>query len=298
MPAKRHPNLPAISLDPVVNAIKHCQAASPCLSEWVDYWQGKVSLAPRQKLSYHLNPDDSRLFGTLKRLRRDIVKQGALNFDGVLIQLLKEELFGIIGRLRLVFCKKSISKHAEDDLIVLSAVENRLATLFSTLDIAKSAPQSAAEICKALTDCIDVADSLNVVIVRREAVVDGKEPDESFPRVELGKYAKAFIQFADQNVGLVVYKDQKIGAFYVNRAAKAAWEYLRLLLAATSKDGWVVIEGNVRQGFVRTTAENDSARKSDVVRIGRLIHARQRGHTSKHEWKISTGTYEPTEHVE
>lgn len=298
MPAKRQPNLPAISLDPVVNAIKHCQAASPCLSEWIDYWQGKVSTAPRQKLSYHLNPDDSRLFGTLKRLRKDIVKQGTLNLDGALIQLLKEELLGIIGKLRLVFCKKSISKHSDDDLVVLSAVENRLATLFSTLDITKSAPPSVAETCKALTDCIDVADSLNVVIVRREAVVDGKEPDELFPRIELGRYSKSFIKFADQNVGLVVYKDQKIGAFYVNRAAKAAWGYLRPLLAATSKDGWVVIEGNVRQGFGRTTAENDSASESDVVRIGHLIHARQRGHTSLHEWKISTEIYVPTEHVE
>ena len=298
MPVKRQPNLPAISLDPVVNAIKHCQAASPCLSAWIDYWQGKTSIVPRQKLSYHLNPDDSRLFGTLKRFRKDIVKQGIPRLDDSMVKLLEEEFRGIIGKLRLVFRKKSISKHADDDLLVLSAAEKRLDTLFAALDIAKSANPSVAKVCKALSDYIDVTDSLNVVIVRRETVVDGKEPDELFPRIELGRYSKSFIKFADQNVGLVVYKDQKIGAFYVNRAAKTAWGYLRPLLATSSKDGWVVIEGNVRQGFGRTTVENDLACESDVVRIGHLIHARQRGHTSLHEWKISTEVYAPTEHVE
>lgn len=294
MPMSSKPDLPAFSLDPIVNAIKNCRAAEPCLAAWVGYWQGKTILRPNQNLSYHLNPDDSRIFGSLKRLRKIAIKGKTKNFDLKLARILCSELNSLTESLRPVFKKKCLSKHAENDIEVLDAVNGkclRLLTAFKSCTSVLSLPS-------ALSEFIEICTPLHAVILRRESVVDGREPDETYPKVELGKYARAFIKFADQNVGLVVYKDIDIGAFYVNRAAKGAWENLRPLLAATSKDGWVVIEGNVRHGFGRTTPDNDADNESDVMRLSRYIHARQRGHTSNHEWRISTEEYEKTEHIE
>lgn len=294
MPTSCKPDLPIFSLDPIVNAIKNCRAAEPCLAAWLSYWQGKTTLRPAQNLSYHLNPEDSRLFGSLKRVRKSALKEGARGVDLRFFVPLCNELRALTESLRQVFKKKCLSKYAEDDLEVLDAVNEKCLRLASVL----KSHTSFADLATALSDYISICNALHTVILRRESIVDGREPDEIYPRVELGRYAKGFIKFADQNVGLVVFKDINIGAFYINRAAKSAWGYLRPLLAASSKDGWVVIEANVRQGFGRTTSGNDSDIKSDVVRLDRHIHSRQRGHTSNHEWKISPEEYQKTEHIE
>jgi len=294
MPVSETRNIPAYSTDPVVNAIKHCRAAAKCLSAWHDFWLGKTELRPQQGLSYHLDPDDSRLFGSIKRAMAAIIRTNKLVFDVSCIDLLCEELKTLVERLRPVFKKKNLSRHSDEDVEVLNAINDRIGKFSSAYTLCAS----VNKVVEALSDFIGIADALNTVIRRRESVVDGREPDEIYPRVDLGKYANTFIKFADQNVGLVVYKDQKIGVFYISRAAKNAWKYLRPLLATTSNDGWVVIEGNVRQGFGRTTPDNDSDTTSDVVKLNRYIHSRQRGHTSNHEWKISTEKYIQTEHVE
>ena len=298
MPTNQHPNIATFSLNPFVNAFKHCQAASPCLAAWLEYWQRKTSAVPEQKLSYHLNPEDSRLFGTLKRIVKSIVRTGQLPFDGNSAETLLSELQAMIGKLRAVFCKKSLSRYSDDDVAVLSTVEESRKQIVTALAANQTTNLYVDNISDSIRNFIEIAYALNTVITRRENMVGGREPDEVFPRVELGRYAKAFIRFADQNVGLVAYKDETIGAFYVNRAARSAWNYLRPMLETANNDGWVVIEGNVRQGFGRTTANNDVDQNAGVVRLGRYVHCRQRGHTSKHEWRISTELYQQTSHTD
>ena len=295
MPAESETTPSRSRLDLFAYAVKRCEIISSCASEWLDFWQDPRGLRPKDPLSYHMDPDDSRLFGILRRLLRGVVKTGVPP-SAESVTIFFEKFIALLESFRSTFKKKSLSKHAEVDIEVLDAMIVRSNDISTCLT--KSATDEWTSLVRQKSDSFfEMADCLNRIIVRREAMVDGKEADEACPQVEIGKYAKAFIKLADQNVGLVVYKDRKIGAFYINRAARAAWKYLRPLLAATSKDGWVVIEGNVRQGFGRTTSENDLDRESDVVRLNRHIHCRQRGHTSLHEWRISTDLYENTEHV-
>lgn len=70
MPTSSKSEPPAFSLDPIDNVIKHLHAAAQSAAEWNDYWQGLRNEPPSPKLSYHIHPDDSRLFGTLKRMFR------------------------------------------------------------------------------------------------------------------------------------------------------------------------------------------------------------------------------------
>ena len=280
---------------PLSIAVKRCEIISSCASAWFAFWQDKRGQRPQDKLSYHMDPDDSRLFGILRRLLGNVVKSGVPP-SAESVSIFFEKFIALLESFRSTFKKKSLSKHAEVDIEVLDAM------IIRSNDISTCLTQSATgewtSLVRQKSDSFfEMADCLNRIIVRREAMVDGKEADEIWPQVEIGKYAKAFIKLADQNAGVVVYKDPQIGAFYINRAARVAWKYLRQLLAATSQDGWVVIEGNVRQGFGRTTSENDLDRESGVVRLNRHIHCRQRGHTSPHEWRISTDLYENTEHV-
>ena len=298
MQASPSPDVAAWSLDPFVNAFKHCRAAAPCLADWIEYWQGKTTIRPVQELSYHLNPETSRLFGTLRRFVKSIRRDGELPSDVNSAEPLLSELKVVLGRLRSVFGKKSLSNHAKEDVATLTAVESRLAVMEAALAANKSSRNYVRNVRDSLSQFIEIAGALNAIIERREAIVNGREPDEAFPQVELGRYAKSFIRFADQNVGVLIFKDKSIGCFYINRAAKSTWNYLRPMLAAMSADGWVVIEGNVRHGFGRTTAGNDVEQDSDVVRLGRHVHSRQRGHTSKHEWRISTELYQQTSHTE
>lgn len=68
MPMSSKPDFPTFSLDPIDNAIKHLHSAAQSAAGWNDYWHGTLTEPPSVKLSYHINPDDSRLIGTLKRM--------------------------------------------------------------------------------------------------------------------------------------------------------------------------------------------------------------------------------------
>lgn len=274
-----------MSIDPVNNVLRQCELAENTASQWFKHWSQKSPKQPDTRISIAFGAD-SKLDAMLRRalLHRHKASPEA-------VEHLFAKLSCFCESFRPAFSKKTLSTHWESDLIVLDNV-------CSALSILKSNVVSSTDDIPSFLNRFTLAcESMREVLFRRESATGGKEPDQTYPAIIPGKYAKGFIKFADQNVGLVVFADQQIQAFHIGKAAKAAWGTLRALIETDHPDGWTRIDGNVRGGFIRTTSGNDCDRVNDVVRINRYIHAETRGHTSNHMWRICSFQYAQTEHI-
>ena len=278
-------------------AVRACTDLADLIAEWSDYWMAKSNVRPKRRCSTQLDPEKSRFVGTLVRCIKDVLVRREDDYPYSDLMMLSQSINTMLASVRALLCKKKLSKHTADDVEAFDLMQSEYKKFASAFLVEKASADTKNRLNSAFRNLCATMFCLSDVFRRRESMIDGKEVEEYYPKVDLGTYAKPFIKFADQNIGLVVYKDQRIGAFYVSRASGAAWDVLRKLLSpAKSSQGWVFIEGNVRNAFGRTR-DSESVKDSDVVRLGNYVHAQQRGHTSEHNWRISTEQYEKTEHV-